>query len=71
MRDNPRPITNDGTLRNPNAEKDKKLKSFKVIMLSFVTFLMMVVFSFYISYPLDFLLSTFVPQGIPLEYRYA
>jgi len=42
MRENPTPITNDGTLRNPMAEKNKKLKAFKVIMLAFIAFLMII-----------------------------
>jgi len=39
LRDNPRPI--DPTARNPTIEQEKMLKSFKIIMLSYIALVMM------------------------------
>jgi len=40
MRDNPRPVLGDPTLRNPVAEKENMFKIFKVIVLSYVATIM-------------------------------
>jgi len=42
MRDNPRPVLGDPTLRNPVVEKEKMLKTFKVIILSYVATVMVI-----------------------------
>jgi len=54
LRDNPQPISNDGSLRNPTAEKEQKLKTFKIIVLCFVALVMMISLSqllFFRDYP--------------------
>jgi len=40
LRDNPPPISNDGSLRNPIAEKESKLKTFKFVILAFIALVM-------------------------------